>query len=655
MANTYIKDYQEIRRKWKDMHGDSELRKKELIPEIMDSWERSYQYNIPRFTRECSSFCMESEYKEALERSQGLIEISLPVAKGLQEFVAGTGFIIAITDANSVVLNFMGDKHAMEWAQQARLGVGSMWAEDVVGTNALSLCTMHARPFSIYAYEHFSLYCIVGSCSFAPIIDNGRVVGSIGMLAPYEKVSHHTLGMVVAGARHIESAMVLNRISKYHQVVMESMSDGVLVVDSNSAITYMNKICSKIFGLYTSNVIGLKVYDVLGNDPDNHYFIDILSQGRAVTDELIVVSNGKAKIKCHITCTPLHSSNPYGKGTVIIIRENERIDSLVGKWLGRSAKMTFDDVIGSDPKFKHVINMTKSASSSSSNVLLLGESGTGKDIVAQAMHNESPRKNNPFVAINCAALPRELIASELFGYEDGAFTGAKKGGNIGKFELANQGTIFLDEIGDVPIDMQVTLLRVLEEKCVIRLGGTKLIPVNVRIIAATNKNLEEEIELNRFRRDLYYRLGVLRFKLPPLRERQDDILVLADHFLHAICQRFGKSLKKLTPETERAFLSYDWPGNVREMQNILEGAVQLAAGDEINYEYVKDYLHVESLSPYLFPDIQKSSSVTIADMEHQMILNYLEKNNYNKNETAKALGMSRRTFFRRLNKYGLLG
>ncbi|NLV22365.1 MAG: sigma 54-interacting transcriptional regulator, partial [Syntrophomonadaceae bacterium] len=279
----------------------------------------------------------------------------------------------------------------------------------------------------------------------------------------------------------------------------------------------------------------------------------------------------------------------------------------------------------------------------------LGESGTGKDIIAQAMHNASPRKNNSFLAINCAALPRDLIASELFGYEDGAFTGARKGGNVGKFELADQGTIFLDEIGDMPLDLQASLLRVLEEKKVMRLGGGKLVSVNVRVIAATNKDLETEIERNRFRRDLFYRLGVIKITIPPLRERPADIMPLAENFLKKTCRRFNRPLMSLSPEVIETFMNYDWPGNVREMQNVIEGSTQLAANNEITYDLVSQYITPKTSGPP--PDTETQ---TVAVVEKQLILDCLAKYKYNKTEVAKALGISRRTLYRRLSEYEIM-
>jgi transcriptional regulator with PAS, ATPase and Fis domain len=266
------------------------------------------------------------------------------------------------------------------------------------------------------------------------------------------------------------------------------------------------------------------------------------------------------------------------------------------------------------------------------------------------MHNASPRKNNSYLAINCAALPRDLIASELFGFEDGAFTGARKGGNVGKFELADQGTILLDEIGDMPLDLQTSLLRVLEEKTVMRLGGTKLIPINVRVIAATNKDLETEIERNRFRRDLFYRLGVIKITIPPLRERRDDIILLAEQLVIRTCRRFNKPLMTLSPTVIEAFLAYPWPGNIREMQNVIEGAIQLAPNNIVTYELVQDYLVQKDASRGT--GIAGYSSISRTDK--QIIADCLIQNKYNKTEAAKALGISRRTLYRRLKEYDLL-
>lgn len=638
----------EVRSKWKELHNKPELRNT-LRPEVRDSWERCYDYNLNPQLRENPYVCTRYELKQAQDNVGNLIEASERVMSSLYEFVAGTGFVVVLSDANLCLLKTVGDAESLAWSDNAYLVEGSLWGEELVGTNAGCLAIALAKPISVFGYEHFCLFSHVAACSCAPLIDQGRIVGGLGMVAPYSKVNSHTLGMVVAASKHIKYTMAMERARRYNELIMDSMAEGLFTIDLNGNITYMNENCARIFKLEKQNVIDHNIYEYFGNNKENHYFINKITQGHTTTDENFTLTIGQETVHCSVTCNPLQNVDVADGGSVVIVRESHRINRLVRNYIGGGAKVTFDDIVAKDPKFMQIIKTAKAAASSSSNVLLLGESGTGKDIIAQAMHNASPRKNNSFLAINCAALPRDLIASELFGYEDGAFTGARKGGNVGKFELADQGTIFLDEIGDMPLDLQASLLRVLEEKKVMRLGGGKLVPVNVRVIAATNKDLETEIERNRFRRDLFYRLGVIKITIPPLRERPEDIMPLTENFLKKTCRRFNRPLMSLSPEVEEAFLNYDWPGNVREMQNVIEGSTQLATHNEITYDLINQYIIPKSASPAPDPETQ-----TVAVVEKQLILDCLTKYKYNKTEVAKALGMSRRTLYRRLSEYGIM-
>jgi len=279
---------------------------------------------------------------------------------------------------------------------------------------------------------------------------------------------------------------------------------------------------------------------------------------------------------------------------VAVLREFKAVRQLVHRMVGARAKFTFDDLIGKNAAYLKTVQLAKMAANSSSTVLLLGESGTGKEVFAQAIHNAGDRRNEPFIAINCAALPRELIGSELFGYSEGAFTGAKRGGSPGKFELADGGTIFLDEIGEMPLEMQVNLLRVLQEKTLMRIGGDQVITVDVRVIAATNKDLLQAAQQNTFRSDLYYRLNVININMVPLRRRKDDILPLTSFFVEKINQRLSKEAYVIHPETLDILQRYHWPGNVRELENIVERAINVAQTDTLT----PDTLPQEMLLPY---------------------------------------------------------
>lgn len=318
---------------------------------------------------------------------------------------------------------------------------------------------------------------------------------------------------------------------------------------------------------------------------------------------------------------------------------------------------SFADLLTKNKQFDDMLHYAKAASSSESSILLLGESGSGKDVIAQAIHRESPRKDKPFVALNCAAFSKELISSELFGYEEGSFTGAAKGGTMGKFELANNGTLFLDEIGDMPLDLQTTLLRVLETKSFMKVGGNKLIQVDVRIIAATNQDLREKIQKKLFREDLYYRLGVIRFTVPPLRERKEDIIPLAKYFVGTICKQIGKGPFILDAKAKEFLESYTWPGNIRELKNMVEGIINIYNGPVIELSQIAGYLcnNVNDSTPHM---LQRNSAScrTPAGVRptKEDITAALLKTRGNKVETAKTLGISRRTLYRRLVEFGLL-
>jgi len=315
---------------------------------------------------------------------------------------------------------------------------------------------------------------------------------------------------------------------------------------------------------------------------------------------------------------------------------------------GAKAKITFSDIIGQNLEFLETIRLARIASKSTSNVLLLGESGTGKDIFAQAIHNNSERKNGPYVVINCAAIPRDLIASELFGYDEGAFTGSRRGGNPGKFEIADGGTIFLDEIGEMPLELQTALLRIIENKEIMRVGGKKVRSVNVRILAATNKNLMEEASKGNFREDLYYRLNVFTIRIPPLRKRKDDIPLLLDRFVRDLSSAINKPVTKVQNDVVTALMEYSWPGNVRQLQNVLERAINIAPGNELTIDLLPEEI---MRAPKAVSYIQEDS-FDLKDIERKMIENMI-RSHISKSEIAKKMNMSRSTLYRKLAQFGV--
>ena len=333
--------------------------------------------------------------------------------------------------------------------------------------------------------------------------------------------------------------------------------------------------------------------------------------------------------------------------TMSNMKENYDIKSATGAFL------TFNDIIGESAAIKNVVTNSKIIANSPSTVLIQGESGTGKEVLAQAMHNYSLRRNKKFVAINCGAIPNNIIESELFGYEDGTFTGAKKGGKPGKFEVANGGTIFLDEIGEMPLDMQVNLLRVLQESRVTRLGGSTEIPIDVRVIAATNKNLKEEVNKGNFREDLYYRLSVMEIKTIPLRKRKEDIDLLVNEFIQKLNIKNRNKFIKAKQSYIDQLKKHDWHGNIRELKNVVERDYYLSEDEimnidinDLDYKNTLQVLNKESLNQ---EEIKKIVPLDL--VEENAIRDAIKKCNGNLQLTAKLLSIGRATLYRKIKKY----
>lgn len=338
-------------------------------------------------------------------------------------------------------------------------------------------------------------------------------------------------------------------------------------------------------------------------------------------------------------------------GLVFTIREISQVHRVINDAIGSTYNTSFDTIIGESPAIIEVKERAMKAAASSSTVLITGESGTGKELFARAIHSASPRKNKPFVAINCAAIPEQLLESELFGYEEGAFTGAVRGGKSGKFELADGGTVFLDEIGDMPLHLQSKLLRVLQERKIDRIGGKVPIPVDVRIIAATNSDLESKVNLGEFREDLFFRLNVIPLYIPPLSERKEDIPILMDYLLKKCNSKLGKNIQGFSMEVFGLFIKYHWKGNVRELENAIEYAVNMEQGNIIA---------ISSLPARMRSKVSKCNSIedrkikTLEEVEREAIEKAL-RTYKSKDKAAAALGIGRATMFRKVKKYGLDG
>jgi transcriptional regulator of acetoin/glycerol metabolism len=625
-----------------------------LKKEIAASHERCRRYGVNPLDR-CNSTQKKLSYAELrkrLDQNRDFLDIATDQIGELYQFVAGASFAVNIADKEGYILHIIGDESTLTKLAAGNCRPGFRWTEKDVGTSVLSLALERQIPVQINDDEH---YCQRGhghTCSASPVfgVDN-ELIGVISMSGDAELVHPHTLGMVITAARAIENQLRIQNTSKelrlqnnYMHAIINSIDSGVLAIDKNGLINQINDQGKKILH-WKRPLEGVPLFEVFGDQ----FSISAMMQPEfEFIDQEVFIHGAKRAIQLLCTVKPIFNAGGTIQGSILVFNEIKRIRKLLNEMAGAQARFTFNDIMGVSPVIEEAKRLAMIAATSNSSVLLLGDTGTGKELFAQAIHNQSMRRERPFLAINCGAIPRELLESELFGYAEGSFTGGRKGGRPGKFELADGGTIFLDEIGEMPADMQVKLLRVLQTGEVCRIGEHKSISIDVRIIAATNARIRKEIDQKNFREDLFYRLNVFPIKIPPLRGRREDIIHLANHFLDRSSNIAKKSGVKFAPGAEAKLIGYQWPGNVRELENIVERAVNLVDGREIG----PDLLDISSASDGMLRDVSQRGR-HLEELEKQAILKMLEELKFNMSRSAKMLGISRATLYNKLKKYNL--
>ncbi|MBA1334316.1 MAG: hypothetical protein HPY66_2165 [Firmicutes bacterium] len=418
---------------------------------------------------------------------------------------------------------------------------------------------------------------------------------------------------------------------------LDAVDEGISVVDEAGRLVFVNNSCCRIIDIPREELIGKRI-DILSRTKP--LLTEVLKGGKSIIDVEYFLNVRNKMVHLINSGYPVFDENGGIKGAIDIFRGIERSTKLASTIAGYQASFKFSDIVGQSSIIKEKIRLAKIFAASSENILIQGESGTGKELFAQSIHNHSHRRSEPFIAINCANFPNELIDSELFGYEEGAFTGAQKGGRQGKFELANGGTIFLDEIGEMQLHLQAKLLRVVETKSITRIGGNRPINVDVRIIAATNRDLEDMVNSGKFRKDLYYRLRVHYIGIPSLKERKEDILVLAEHFVKKLNRKMQKNVKGIEAEAKEILINHDWPGNLRELENTIASALFICEGDYIT----KQHLKMESMVGMDDSAIMNKS--LLKRVNRQMVLDALKHTRGNKKKAAELLGVSRPTIYR---------
>lgn len=668
-----VKVGKKLERTWEAFILNGKLTDKVLRPVVRDSWERSSRYGIsPRLFKAQSVLSEEELYHIKIQSE--FIDISRSFMKTITESISGTGHIAVLCDAKGRILELIGDDEVKYRAALNNFVVGTDWSEEGVGTNAIGTAIKLQGPVQILSAEHYCQGWHAWTCSAAPIIDpiSKTILGVLDLTGYWTHYHPHTLGLVMAQISAIERELYQCDLirqqrltNRYLELVNRRSVDGILAVDIRGRVTQLNDMAAKQLGMEPGQVIGRTLEDfpqlrnailaTIQYGEQNHERESLLVEDRLEKEFRFIgkpVVEGGKSLGALIT---LAVDTPERK-TKDWLREPQKVKSNAN---GNSARYVFSDLLGKSEEFITSVDLAKLAVLNDANVLLQGESGTGKELFAQAIHLASKRAAGSFVAINCGAFPKELVGSELFGYAAGAFTGASKNGSPGKFEMANKGTIFLDEIGEMPLEQQVNLLRVLQEKEIVRIGGRQTIPINVRVIAATNRNLADEVKKGNFRADLFYRLNVISVHIPPLRERKEDIALMAEFFLEQARREYDRPRVKLNQEVLEILEAYPWPGNVRELRNAVEMSVNLARGEFITPDCLPPEIYkitkrkesiLDSLN--ILPEtVRNCSDLTVVkQIERDLILKIIEEYSGNMTKAAARLNMDRSTLYRKLKK-----
>ena len=492
-----------------------------------------------------------------------------------------------------------------------------------------------------------------------PIILNDQIIGIIGLIAFTEEQkkiladkNKNMTGFVEKMADLLAAKADQQEILENVEVsrdemstVLETAHEGIFALNQSGYVKHCNKRAATLFNMTKRELIGRHISKLMPGSPA----IKVLETGRGYTEneEIFKVDGGQHHFI--VTVKP-YSSGDEIEGIVVSFRDIEEAQKLVYNFNTRTIKNTVDDIIGTSEKIMVAKKQALITARGNSTVLITGESGTGKEMFAKAIHYASARGDNPFITVNCGAIPENLLESELFGYEKGAFTGANEKGKVGKFELADGGTIFLDEIGDMPLHLQVKILHVLQNMRFEKVGGSRSIIVDVRVIAATNKDLEKMIAEGTFREDLYYRLSVIPLSIPPLRERKADIRMLMYHFLKKYNTFMNRKIEGFSDEVEELYMNYDWPGNVRELENAVEYGTNMAFGKVIDIEDVPVRILKKEEEIVKFKNMDKPLAEQVKLYEKEIITKKLKQHNGIKDVVARELGLSRATLYRKLSE-----
>lgn len=608
------------------------------------SWQRSVASGLAETHQVRPPETSWADARAVRSRNSKLLKYAEPSVENTFEQMAGTGTVVVLADAEGIIVCSKGDADLMSGTIGPLFQPGVSWSEKIAGTNAIGTCVASRAPVTVDLAEHYLVPFRSLSGAAAPFFDSAGTIA--GVFAAYStSPAIHALPLIRTVAVLIENRMLVREMADeivvvFHPVAeyLTTIKQAIAVFGSDGKLLGSNSAARCLLNLDPSDTLGKRFTDLFGFNFSLERFVDkaramrgsqfaaSLRDGRDVTMIVNVGLTGEAACSARTPTDAGHSTDQQ-------------------QTTPRSARVLLKDLDLGDPQMQRAIQKASMILGSDIPLLIEGESGVGKEVFTAAFHNSGPRHNGPFVAVNCAAIPEGLIESELFGYEEGAFTGAKRKGFPGKILQANGGTLFLDEIGDMPLSLQGRLLRVLQERQVTPLGSTRSMPVDVSIVCATHRSMIEEVTAGRFREDLYYRLNGLRIRLPSLRERK-DISCLIDFVINA---ESGGRKVEVAPDVRHALCTHPWPGNIRQLQMTLRTALAiLRDGTELRLEHLPDELLPTEGSET--PPQADAQPCDLAQIEMDAVRRAIAASDGNMSEAARVLGISRKTLYRKLEK-----
>ncbi|MEY8828418.1 sigma-54-dependent Fis family transcriptional regulator [Sedimentitalea sp. XS_ASV28] len=625
----------------------SRVRPGPVRADILASWQRSMELGVDAGVLGSRKISDENEISLRRKRNADLRRAASAAFKRLEPHLSDAKSILILADDQGVIIDAIGDESVLDDGQEIHLEIGGHWDEKAVGTNGIGTALKTGKPIYVHAAEHFVEGVQAWTCAGAPIrnpFDNS-LIGVVDLSGPPDIFRRHNVALVLAAAREIEIALAeqqrQDRTQLLEAFLQSKYSHGdnsVLLLDRNGRIMFRRGIDDTTLPASEKLLVGSKLLPDLESFSENDLPALLPPHLEAQGLERLIFDNtyrGAALF--------LNSETPESRSRKDVLSIQPR----------RNVPEDTIQIIGASPKMLEAIELAERAAKVNVSVLIQGETGVGKELFARLIHSRLGRVDAPYVPVNCAAISGDLIGAELFGYVDGAFTGAVRGGRAGKFEQADGGLLCLDEIGDMPIELQPYLLRALEQRAIYRMGDDKRRPVDVRLVTMTNRDLRLEIDKGTFRRDLFYRIGVITIEVPPLRERGGDILSLVEHFSAHFADQIGRPRMSFADDTTDLLLGYRWPGNVRELRNTVQRIYLVGSGPVVKIRDLPPELRDDFDEPEAdsLESILSGNSGDLESIEASAIRRTIQAEKGNLTRVAAVLGISRPTLYRKMRQY----